>query len=897
MRFLLYVLLMSLAAPAIAAQQPILVSVNQAGNASANGNSGISDISVSADGRFVVFVSDAPDLAPSDANGTWDLFVRDLQTGTTVLASVNAAGTGSGNGRSGVNGAFLVTSFAISGNGRFIAFSSEATDLAPNDTNGLEDIFVRDLQTGTTSLVTINAAGSASGNGFSIFPFITPDGSTVSFRSNANDLVANDTNATTDIFVRRLSTGVTSLVSVNAAGTGSGNGPTTAATISDDGRYVAFMSSAGNLVSNDTNGTLRFDIFLRDLQTGTTTLISVTPNGAESGNQNSTVPIVSAGGGHVFFASTATNLVSLPDNNSTQDVFVRDIQAGTTFLVSVNSQGTAAGLGSSSILARPGISANGNIVVFISLAPDLVNNDGNGTRDVFVRNISAGTTSLVSVNMAGTGSGQLPSGVNSLGLSADGRFVCFESISSDLVPNDPDTVHDGSSQDVFLRDLQTSTTRLISTNHTTGISANNSSVAPALSRDGSVLVFSSNASDLVANDTNNKGDVFAFRQPTQVEFSSGTFTANESDGVATFTVRRTGDRSSASTVDYATSDGTASERSDYLTAVGTLRFAANETEKTISVFIVNDSYGEPGETFNLTLSNPSGATLGTPAATTVTITSDEIVDGPNPVKWDAGFNTDFFVRQHYVDFLNREADAPGLAFWKNQIDECTTAACREIRRINVSAAFFLSIEFQETGYLVERLYKTAYGDATGTSTFGGAHQLSVPVVRFREFLADTQQIGQGVIVGQGNWQAQLEANKQALIAQFVLRPRFTTAFPTSLTPAQFVDTLNTNAGNPLSPSERNQLVSDLTMGAKTRAQVLRAVAEDPDLFAAETNRAFVLAQFFGYLRRNPNDSPDSDYTGYDFWLSKLNQFNGNFVNADMVKAFIVSGEYELRFGP
>ena len=224
-------------------------------------------------------------------------------------------------------------------------------------------------------------------------------------------------------------------------------------------------------------------------------------------------------------------------------------------------------------------------------------------------------------------------------------------------------------------------------------------------------------------------------------------------------------------------------------------------------------------------------------------------------------------------------------------------ACREIRRINVSAAFFLSIEFQQTGYLVERLYKAAYGSATGTSTLGGTHQLSVPIVRLNEFLPDTQQIGRGVVIGAPGADQLLENNKQTLIAEFVQRSRFTTAYPLSMTPAQFVDTLNTNAGGALSPAERNQLVSDLTSGAKTRAQVLRAVAEDADLFAAEGNRAFVLAQFFGYLRRNPNDTPDSDYTGYDFWLGKLNQFNGNFVNAEMVKSFIVSGEYFGRFGP
>jgi len=191
----------------------------------------------------------------------------------------------------------------------------------------------------------------------------------------------------------------------------------------------------------------------------------------------------------------------------------------------------------------------------------------------------------------------------------------------------------------------------------------------------------------------------------------------------------------------------------------------------------------------------------------------------------------------------------------------------------------------------------AYGSAIGTSTLGGAHQLSVPIVRLNEFVPDTQQIGRGVIISQPGADQLLENNKQTLIAEFVQRSRFLTVFPISMTAAQFVDTLNANAGGALSQSERDQLVSDLTSGTKTRAQVLRAVAEDPDLFAAESNRAFVLAQFFGYLRRNPNDAPDSDYTGYDFWLGKLNQFNGNFVNAEMVKAFIVSAEYQGRFGP
>lgn len=261
-------------------------------------------------------------------------------------------------------------------------------------------------------------------------------------------------------------------------------------------------------------------------------------------------------------------------------------------------------------------------------------------------------------------------------------------------------------------------------------------------------------------------------------------------------------------------------------------------------------------------------------------------------------DADFFVRQHYADFLNRQPDTDGLAFWKDQITSCgSNAQCIEIRRINVSAAFFLSIEFQETGYLVERLYKSSYGDTAGTSTTNGTHQLQVPIIRFSEFLSDAQQIGQGLVVGQPGWEQVLENNKVAFIAGFVQRARFTNAYPISISAAQFVDTLNVNAGGVLSQSERNQLVGDLDSGAKTRAEVLRAVAENVNFVNNEKNRAFVLMQYFGYLRRNPNGPPDSDYSGYDFWLTKLNQFNGNFVNADMVKAFLISTEYRQRFGP
>jgi hypothetical protein len=262
---------------------------------------------------------------------------------------------------------------------------------------------------------------------------------------------------------------------------------------------------------------------------------------------------------------------------------------------------------------------------------------------------------------------------------------------------------------------------------------------------------------------------------------------------------------------------------------------------------------------------------------------------PNPID-----GAQFFVRQHYRDFLNREPDADGLAFWINEITECgTDAGCIEAKRINVSGAFFVSIEFQETGYLVYRMYKSSYGNLPGTP---------VPV-RFNEFLPDTQQISQGVIVNQAGWETVLENNKQAFTAQFVQRSRFTSAFPTSLTPAQFVDALFANAGITPSASDRTGAINEFGSASTTgdvaaRARALRRVAENSSLAQQEFNRAFVLMQYFGYLRRNPNDPPEPglNFDGYNFWLTKLNQFNGNFADAEMVKAFLVSTEYRQRFG-
>jgi uncharacterized repeat protein (TIGR01451 family) len=404
-----------------------------------------------------------------------------------------------------------------------------------------------------------------------------------------------------------------------------------------------------------------------------------------------------------------------------------------------------------------------------------------------------------------------------------------------------------------------------------------------------------------------------------IRFSSSTYNTTEGSGFKVITVERIGDLTEAVTVDYSSPDdssamtvlpcstpnGVAFPRCDFETALGTLRFAAGDgAARTFSVLINQDSFVEGPEKLTLTLSNLTGAAVfPTPGATTLTATltiADDITEpATNPID-----DTDTFVRQHYRDFLNREADASGLAFWTDNIDKCndparrppglTVAQCIEFFRIQTSAAFFLSIEFQNTGYYVERTYKTGFGDINPPA---------VPVpVRFTDFLRDTQQIGAGLIVGEGDWQAQLDSNKSAFALAFVRRPEFLARYPESTSATAFVDSLNANAGNVLSDSERAALISELSPNAADpalRASVLRKIADNATLQQQESNRAFVLMQYFGYLRRNPDAAPEPslNFDGYNFWLNKLNQFNGDFVKADMVKAFLASSEYRNRFGP
>jgi Tol biopolymer transport system component len=375
-------------------------------------------------------------------------------------------------------------------NGRFAAFASSATNLVPGDTNGVDDVFIRDRQSGTTQRVSVRTGGGQ-GDGFSFSPAISSEGRFVAFASSATDLVPGDTNNQVDIFVRDRWRGITQRVSVRTGG-GQSNGSSVDPALSMNGRFVAFASSATNLVPGDTNGV--DDVFIRDRQSGTTQRVSVGRNGAQ-GNGDSGVAAMSAEGQFVVFGSNASNLVP-GDTNDMTDVFIRDRQSGTTRRVSVRTDG---GQGNDSSSA-PALSANGRFVAFDSSASNLVPGDTNGQQDVFVRDRRTGTTQRVSVKTGGNQGNNISFGTPAL--SANGRFVAFNSEASNLVPGDTNFAID-----VFVRDRWEGTTRRVSV-RTGGDQGNRDSSSARVSADGRFVAFRSRANNLVPGDTNGQQDVF-----------------------------------------------------------------------------------------------------------------------------------------------------------------------------------------------------------------------------------------------------------------------------------------------------------------------------------------------------------------------------------------------------
>jgi len=465
-----------------------LISSNAQRTASANGSS--TKPSISADGMVIAFQSTARDLVLNDTNPFSDAFVFDVMTQSLQLVSVERTGTTSGDRDS--------SAPVVSADGRYVAFFSSSRNLVDTPVGGNGDVFIRDLMTSTTRLVSINRDGNHGGNRESNVVGLSADGSVVLFRSLATDLVAGiDDNDEEDIFVRDMRSSVTTLVSINRYGDGTPSMMSFDAAISADGHKVAFVSRSNNIIPFDGND--NSDVFVRDLTRGTTTLVSVSTNGKDGGNRGSFRPALSADGNVVAFHSFATDLVPNDTNGTDFDIYVRDLRTQKTTLVTVNAAGT--GSANADTISVPQISADGRFVAYSSFASDLVNDDANDTTDVFVRDLVAGRT--IAVNA--TSAGKMGNGASfDYSLSSDGKHIAFLSRATDLGFSDTNAT-----DDLFVRDLVTGALTLISWNAAGSGTSNGAPSNPKISSDGRVVVFESRASNLVANDNNSQTDIFA----------------------------------------------------------------------------------------------------------------------------------------------------------------------------------------------------------------------------------------------------------------------------------------------------------------------------------------------------------------------------------------------------
>ncbi len=636
--------------------------------------------SISVDGHYVAFRSVATNLVAGES-GTGisgvGYFVRDtLRLGVSSTVRVSVASDGSlanTNDRS---------SPIVSGYGDFVVFSHTASNLVPRDTNNQRDVFIRDLHTGTTGLVSrrdpslpsITAHGYVGDSGnasltsdgqlvvfatsaaevipgqvadpenlynYSIYQrdlsgetatttrlvadadtmWVSANGRYVTFYSYVDNLVPNDTNGDRDLFVLDRQTSQVTRANVGNSGA-QANGDSWAYVrtppISAAGRYVVFTSEATNLVAGDTNG-LR-DVYVRDLLLGITTRVSVASNGTQA-NAESSDPSVSADGRYVVFTSTASNLVS-GDTNGISDVFVRDLIAGTTTRVSVNSAQFQADGDSGSAV----ISANGRYIAFASAATNLT--PQHQSQSIYVRDLISGTTTLVSVpldNSATFGYSSSPS------ISDDGRFVVFSSYAGNLVVGDTNN-----RQDVFVRDVRLETTTRLSVD-ADGTQANGDSTLPVISSDGKHVAFMSSADNLVANDFNGANDFFlvpiiagVISSNVSLSVSPSTVVEDGSNNLV-FTFTRDGAIDRELTVSFGVT-GAASFGTDYQqtgadsfgTTSGTVTFAAGSDTATVTIDPTADSLIEANEPVVLTVVVGTGYSVSETAQASGTITNDDV---------------------------------------------------------------------------------------------------------------------------------------------------------------------------------------------------------------------------------------------------------------------------------
>ncbi|MCA1618682.1 MAG: SBBP repeat-containing protein [Acidobacteria bacterium] len=766
--------------------------------------------------------------------------------------------------------------------------------------------------------LTVDSAGNAYVTGVT--------GSTNFPTANAFDATIGATNE--DAFLTKLNAAGNALVYSTYLGGG---------TSSEFGQAVA-VDSAGNAYVTGSTFSTDFptlnpiqaakgggstDAFLTKFNAAGSALVYSTYLGGGNNDTGFGVAADSSGNAYVVGETESTNFPTAnaiqAANGGGRDAFVAKVNAtGSAFIFS-----TYLG-GSGDIDVAQSVAVDSAGLAYVAGQTDSTNfptanafqgaNGGGVLQDAFLTKFNAAGTAFVYSTYYGGSGGEIAFGVAVD--SAGNAYIAGTTASLNTLPtaNAVQCTRSGS-QDVFVAKFNAAASALVYSTYLGGGDIDNGRMVAVDSAGNAYVTGTTFSTDFptvtpiqstFAGGAGLAGDAFVFKlsdasagPASALAFTQTAPVVQEEVTSLTLTVQRTGDTSGAVTVDYATANGTASERSDYTTAVGTLRFAAGETAKTFDVLVNEDSFAEGNETFTVTLSNATGgATLScATAVATVQITDDGAEPTTNVID-----DATIFTGQHYHDFLNRQADPTGLAFWANQIIACGgDAACVDRKRTDVSTAFFLSIEFQTTGYYVFRIYKGSFTDTP-------ARPRGMP--RYREFLRDQQEVGRGVVVNQGSWQAQLDANRQEFARRWVQRSDFIAQFPLSMSGDDYVNKLAANLGvTPLSPSEFNIAIESYTQTVEGRATTLRNVVELNSVYNRQFNAAFVLSQYIGYLRRNPNDAPDTDYTGFDFWLAKMDSFSlpGENVRdeavalarvrrAEMVRAFILSSEYRGRFG-
>lgn len=819
----------------------------------------------------------------------------------------------------------------------FTASTNFPTANALQSTNGgFQDAFVTKINAAGTAFVYSTYLGGDSGEQARGIAVDSAGNAYVTgFTGSTNFPTANAIQSTLDVggqdaFVTKLNAAGSALVYSTYLG---GTGPSNSA---EFGEGIA-VDSAGNAYVTGSTFSNNFpvvnaiqatfggftDSYVSKINAAGSALVYSTYLGGSDSEIGRDVAVDSAGNAYVTGNTTSTNFPAANAVQATyggaQDAFVSKLNAaGSAFVYSTYLGGSARDDGQA-----VAVDASGNTYVTgdtestnfpTANAVQATNGGTTITQDAFVSKINATGSAFVYSTYLGGAGGEI-----GFGIAVDSSGSAYVaggtgSVSSFPTANAIQCVRNGSA-DVFVTKYNAAGSALVYSTYLGGSDQDQGRGIGVDSAGNAYIGGHTRSNDYpVVNPIQSTfggdaifGDAFVTKindttvgPASLLQFTQTAPTVQEDVTTLTLTVARTGDLSGPVTVDYGTANGTASERSDYTTALGTLRFGVGESSKTIDILVNEDSKVEGNETFTVALSNPTGgATLSClTAVATIQITDDAAEPTTNVIDDPA-----IFVGTHYHDFLNRQADSGGQLFWIDPITACgSDAACVDRARTNVSTAFFVSIEFQQTGYLVFRFYKETFTDSAGRPR-------GMP--RYREFLRDTQEIGRGVVVGVGNWQTQLEANKQDFAQRWVQRAEFIAEFPGSMTAAQFVDKLFLNSQVTPTTAERNAAIAAFGAGDVVgRAAALRNVADSGSVYNRQYNQAFVLIQYIGYLRRNPNDSPDSDYTGFDYWLNKMDQFSvagedvrneqvalARIQRAEMVRAFIISTEYRGRFGP